>query len=64
MKAADILTSDVVTIPSAQTVAEAMNLMQESEWRSQIVDRDDETDACSIITEIDIALFKGVRYLI
>jgi CBS-domain-containing membrane protein len=64
VKAADILTSDVVTIPSAQTVAEAMNLMQESEWRSQIVDRDDETDACSIITEIDIALFKGVRYLI
>ncbi|QZZ22869.1 hypothetical protein J5X98_11275 [Leptothermofonsia sichuanensis E412] len=43
MKAADILTSDVVNIRSSQTVAEVMNLMQEREWRSRIVDRDDET---------------------
>jgi CBS domain-containing protein len=54
MKASDIMTKDVATIPSSATVAEAIQLMSEREWRSLIVDRDDEQDAYGIITETDI----------
>lgn len=54
LKAADIMTKEVVTILSSATVAEAMNVMKEGGWRSLIVDRDDEQDAYGIITETDI----------
>jgi CBS domain-containing protein len=54
MKASDIMTKDVVTIPSSATVAEAIQLMRERAYRSLIVDRDDEQDAYGIITETDI----------
>jgi CBS domain-containing protein len=54
VKALDIMTRDVATIPSSATVAEAMSLMQERGWRSLIVDRDNEEDAYGIITETDV----------
>jgi predicted transcriptional regulator len=54
MKASDIMTKDVATIPSSATVVEAIQLMSERECRSLIVDRDNEQDAYGIITKTDI----------
>jgi len=54
MKASDIMTKDVATISSSATVAEAIELMQERNWRSLIVDRDNEQDAYGIVTDTDI----------
>ncbi|NJO72622.1 MAG: CBS domain-containing protein [Leptolyngbyaceae cyanobacterium RM1_406_9] len=54
MKASDIMTKDVATISSSATVAEAIKLMQEGNWRSLIVDRENEQDAYGIVTDTDI----------
>lgn len=54
LKAADIMTKDVATIPGSATVADAMNLMRERGWRALMVDRRHEQDAYGIITETDI----------
>jgi CBS domain-containing protein len=54
MKAADIMTKDVVTIRGSATVAEAIKLMKEKGLRALIVNRRHEEDAYGIVTETDI----------
>jgi CBS domain-containing protein len=54
MKASDIMTRDVATIPSSATVAEAVMLMRERDWRALIVERRHDQDAYGIVTETDI----------
>lgn len=54
MKAADIMTTDVVTIRGSATVAEAVKLMKEKGLRALIVNRRHEEDAYGIVTETDI----------
>jgi CBS domain-containing protein len=54
MKAADIMTKDVVTIRGSATVAEAVKLMKEKGLRALIVNRRHEEDAYGIVTETDI----------
>lgn len=54
MKAADIMTEDVVTIKGAATVAAAVQLMKEKGLRALIVDRRHDEDAYGIVTETDI----------
>ena len=54
MKAADIMTRDVLTIRGSATVAAAVKVMREKKLRSLIVDRRHEQDAYGIITETDI----------
>ena len=54
MKAADIMTKEVLMINSAATVAQAIALMQHKKIRSLIVTPDDEGDAYGIVTETDI----------
>ncbi|MGB6297018.1 MAG: CBS domain-containing protein [Rivularia sp. (in: cyanobacteria)] len=54
LKAADIMTTDVATIRSGATVAEAVKLMQTSCWHALIVERRSDQDAYGIITFSDI----------
>ena len=54
MKAADIMTKEVVTIRGAATVAQAVNLMKEKGLRALIVERRHDQDAYGIVTETDI----------
>ncbi|NJL01714.1 MAG: CBS domain-containing protein [Spirulinaceae cyanobacterium SM2_1_0] len=61
MKAADVMTTDVITIRGAATVADAVKLMKEKGLRSLIVSRRTTEDAYGIVTEADIA-YKVVAY--
>lgn len=54
MKAADIMTTEVLMINSSATVAEAIALMQNQKLSSLIVEPSDEEDAYGIVTETDI----------
>lgn len=54
MKAADIMTKNVVTIRGAATVADAVKLMKEKGLRALIVQRRHDQDSYGIITETDI----------
>ena len=55
MKAADIMTTELITISSFRTIAEAAKVMKEHNLRALIVERTSEEDAYSIITASDIA---------
>lgn len=61
MKAADIMTKEVVTIRGSATVAEAVNLMKEKNIRALIVNRRTNEDAYGIVTETDI-VYKVAAY--
>ncbi|MFE4105360.1 CBS domain-containing protein [Almyronema epifaneia] len=61
MKAADIMTSEVITISSAAPVAVAIAQMRKHQVRSLIVERHHEEDAYGIVTETDI-VSKVVAY--
>ncbi|MEB3312440.1 MAG: CP12 domain-containing protein [Snowella sp.] len=54
MKAADIMSTAVITIKGSATVAEAVNLMKNKNIRSLIVERRHEGDAYGIVTETDV----------
>ncbi len=54
MKAADIMTKEVLMIHSSATVAEAIAMMQNQKLRSLIVEPNDDSDAYGIVTETDI----------
>jgi CBS domain-containing protein len=54
MKAADIMTKEVITIRGSATVADAVKLMKEKGLRALIVERRHEQDAYGIVTETDI----------
>ena len=54
LKAADIMTTDVVTIRGSATVADAVKLMKEKSLRALIVERRHDLDAYGIVTETDI----------
>ncbi|MDX2231914.1 MAG: CP12 domain-containing protein [Leptolyngbyaceae cyanobacterium bins.349] len=54
MKAADIMTRDVITVRGADTVAKAIQLMTANTVRSLIVSRRHDHDAYGIVTESDI----------
>jgi CBS domain-containing protein len=54
MKAADIMTTDVVTIRGSATVAEAVATMNDLCLRALIVERRHDQDAYGIVTETDI----------
>ena len=55
MKAADIMTTKLVTIDSLATIAEAARIMQQHNIRALIVDHASDKDAYGIITETDIS---------
>lgn len=61
MKAAEVMTDDVVTIRGSTTVAEAAKLMKDKGLRALIVTPRDAEDAYGIITETDIA-YKVVAF--
>ncbi|MDJ0678038.1 MAG: CBS domain-containing protein [Calothrix sp. MO_167.B42] len=61
LKAADIMTTDVATIRSSATVAEAVKLMQARGWHALIVERRHDQDAYGIITEADI-VYKVIAF--
>lgn len=61
MKAADIMTQQVLTIRGADTVAKAITIMTERGIQSLIVDRRHEQDAYGIVTESDI-VYKVIAY--
>ena len=54
MKAADIMTTEVLMINSSATVAQAIALMQHHKIRSLLVKPSDDSDAYGIVTESDI----------
>lgn len=54
MKAADIMTRDVITVRGMDTAAKAIQLMTEHQVRSLIVARRHEQDAYGIVTETDV----------
>ena len=54
MKAADIMTQDVITIRSSATVSQAVEVMREKAIRTLIVKRRYPEDAYGILTEADI----------
>lgn len=54
MKAADIMTKEVLMIHSSATVAQAIALMQNKKLRSLIVEPNNDSDAYGIVTETDI----------
>ena len=54
LKAADIMTKEVVTIRGSATVADAVQLMKEKGLRALIVQRRHDKDAYGIVTETDI----------
>ncbi len=55
MKAADIMTTEVVTIESSATISQAAKVMKQNNLRSLIVERSSENDAYGIITTTDIS---------
>ena len=55
MKAADIMTTKLVTIDSLATIAQAASVMTQHNVRALIVDRTSDQDAYGIITETDIS---------
>lgn len=55
MKAADIMTTKLVTIDSLATITEAARVMKKHNLRSLIVDRASDKDAYGIITATDIS---------
>lgn len=54
MKAADIMTTNIVTIDSLATIAEAARVIKQHNIRALIVDRASDQDAYGIITATDI----------
>jgi CBS domain-containing protein len=54
LKAEEIMTREVVTIPGSATVAEAVALMKEKSLRALIVEPRTETDPYGTVTETDI----------
>lgn len=61
LKAKDIMTTKVITIASAATVAEAVKLMKEQNLRDLVVEPGSREDAYGIITETDI-VYKVAAY--
>jgi CBS domain-containing protein len=61
MKAADIMTKEVVTIRGSATVAQAVSLMKQKGLRALIVERRHDQDAYGIVTETDI-VYKVVAF--
>lgn len=55
MKAANIMSTNVVTIDSFATIAEAARVMKQHNIRALIVERASDKDAYGIITETDIS---------
>lgn len=55
MKAADIMTTKVVTIDSLATIAQAAKVMKQHNIKTLIVDRASDKDAYGIITATDIS---------
>lgn len=55
MKASDIMSTNVVTIDSLKTIAEAARVMKRYQIRALIVDRASEEDAYGIISVTDIS---------
>ena len=55
MKATDIMSTNIVTIDSLATIAEAARVMKQHSVRALIVDRTSEEDAYGIITATDIS---------
>lgn len=56
MKAADIMTTNVVTIDSLATIMQATKVMKQHQVKTLIVDRGSDKDAYGIITATDISL--------
>lgn len=54
MKAQDIMTQEVATVPGWATVEEAVKLMKLKGLRSLVVDRRNDEDAYGLVTEADI----------
>jgi CBS domain-containing protein len=61
LKAADIMTKNVVKIRGSATVAEAVQLMKENGLRALIVDRRHDQDAYGMVTETDV-VYKITAY--
>jgi len=61
MKAADIMTTQVVTVKGSDTVAKAISLMESKGLHALIVDRRHDEDAYGIVTDADI-IYKVVAY--
>jgi CBS domain-containing protein len=61
MKAAEIMTKNVVTIRGSATVAEAVKLMKDKGLTALIVTPHDEEDAYGIVTKTDIA-YKVIAF--
>lgn len=61
MKAAEIMTAEVVAIRGAATVAEAVKLMKQKNLRALIVERRNDEDAYGIVTDSDI-VYKVAAY--
>lgn len=61
MKAEEIMTKEVVTIPGSATVAEAVKLMKDHGLRSLIVETRTENDPYGMVTETDI-IYKVAAY--
>jgi len=61
LRAADIMTTDVATIRSSATVAQAVKLMEARGWHALIVERRHDQDAYGIITEADI-VYKVIAF--
>ncbi|MGK7937765.1 MAG: CBS domain-containing protein [Xenococcaceae cyanobacterium] len=55
MKASDIMTTNIVSINSLMTIAEAAKFMKQHHVRALIVERTSERDAYGIITATDIS---------
>ena len=55
MKASDIMTTNIVSINSLMTIAEAAKFMKQHNVRALIVERTSERDAYGIITATDIS---------
>ncbi|ELS00767.1 putative signal-transduction protein containing cAMP-binding and CBS domains [Xenococcus sp. PCC 7305] len=55
MKVADIMTTNIVTIDSLATIAEAAKMMEQHNIKALIVDRTSDQDAYGIITATDIS---------
>lgn len=61
LRAVDIMTTDVATVRSSATVAQAVKLMQARGLRALIVERRHHQDAYGIITEADI-VYKVIAF--
>lgn len=61
IKAADVMTVDVITVDRLATVSQAAKMMQQHNVKTLIVDRSSDSDAYGIITATDIyqAIAKG-----